>query len=111
MALISPRSSAGHENDPTFVPPPHDDQLWRDVVVANVKDKAGFFEAVAKLSEKDPVWPVGDLEQVVVQSDTATGRAKLTFVPSAGEPRPTVDKIDKTFKFRRVNGGWLLDSL
>ena len=73
---------AGHENDPTFVPPPHDDQLWYDAVTAHVKDKAGFYEAVAKhfdesaakRHEEEPVNPLGDLEHLIVQGDTATGR-------------------------------------
>ena len=103
-------------------PPPHDEQLWRDAVTANIKDKAGFYEAVAKhlderaakRHEKNPVWPLGDLEHLVVHDDTATGSAKETILPRGGEsplksgPSPPIH--EKTFKFRRINGSWSLDS-
>ena len=114
---------AEHKNDPTFVPPSQDEQLWRDVVAAHIKDKAGFYEAVAKhFDERDakrheekPVSPLGDLEQVVVQDDTATGHAATLgfhYETPPGKPTQKVeDRIDKTFKFRRINGGWLMDSL
>ncbi len=112
-----------HGTDPRT--PPHNDQLWYDAVTAHVKDKAGFVEAVAKhfeestakRHEENPISPLGDLEHLVVQGDTATGSAKETILrriasgespPKAGGPPST---HDKPFKFRRVNGGWLLDSL
>jgi hypothetical protein len=113
---------AGHENDPKFVPPPHDEQLWRNAVASHVKDKAGFCEAVAKhfderaanRHEENPVWPLGDLEHLVVQGDTATGSAKETILPRGGEsplkPGQSPPIYQKPFKFRQVNGGWLLDS-
>jgi WD40 repeat protein len=86
----------------------HDDPLWRDIVAAHVKDKAGFVEAVAKYFQKrDPkqsdyyaITPLGGLEQLVVEGDTAKGRAKFTY--------PAI--YDEPFVFRRVNGGWLIDS-
>ena len=96
-------------------------QLLVDVVATLVKDKPGFVEAAAKhsderaanLHEANPVWPLGDLEHLVVQGDRATGSAKETILPRAGEsPRkpgqpPLI--YEKPFKFRRLNGGWLLD--
>jgi hypothetical protein len=114
---------AGHETDPKYVPPKHDEQLWRDVVAAHIKDKAGFFEAVAKhFDERDakrhevnPVMPLGELEHLVVHDDTATGNAKETILPRSGEsplkPGQAPPVYEKSFKFRRINGGWLLDSL
>lgn len=112
-----------HENDPTFVPPPHDEQLFRDVLAAHIKDKAGFYEAVAKcFDERDarrhelgPIMPLGDLEHLVVNDDTATGTAKQTILPRPGEsplkPGQAPPIYEKPFKFRRINGGWLLDSM
>jgi hypothetical protein len=105
---------AEHQHDRT-PPPTHDEQLWRAAVVAHIKDKAGFVEAVATLS-KDPVWPpLGELDRLFVQGDTATGHAKETLVPRPGEPPPKPGKsplvIDTTVGFRRVNGGWLIDSV
>jgi hypothetical protein len=84
--------------------------LLVDIVATRVKDKAGFFEAERNLLAKASVSPVSDLEQLVVHNDTATGHAKITWVPTPGESRE-VSKFDKTFKFRRIDGGWLLDSL
>jgi hypothetical protein len=107
-----PKLRAGRETDPTFVPPPPDRDLLRDVVAAHVKDKAGFFEANAKLSEKNPVSPLGDLEQLVIDDDTATGRAATPgfhYETPGKTPRKVEDKTYKAFHFRRVNGGWLLD--
>jgi hypothetical protein len=97
--------------NPTSAPPPHDGQLWNEVVVAHVKDKVGFCEAVEKLFGNNPVEPLGDLEQVAVDGDTATGKAKLTLGPLPGELPRAVDKIDTTYRFRKIDGGWLLDSL
>jgi hypothetical protein len=113
--------TAGHENDQTFVPPPHDDQLWRDVVASHVKDKAGFYEAVAKSfedraakqHEENPVMPLGDLENLVVHEDTATGSVKETILRSGGEssrkPEEEPPVYDRPLKFQRINGGWLID--
>ena len=110
-----------HGTDPKTSP--HDDKVWYDAVTAHVKDKAGFYVAVtkhfeeraAKLHEEKPVSPLGDLEHVVVQDDTATGHAAtfgFHYETPPGKPTQKVeDRIDKTFKFRRINGGWLLDSL
>jgi len=100
-----------------------DNQLWYDAVTAHVKDKAGFYVAVTKhfeesavkRHEEKPISPIGDLEQVAVQDDTATGHAATLgfhYDTPPGKPAQRVeDNIDKTFKFRKVNGGWLLDSL
>jgi hypothetical protein len=104
-------AEAKYKNEPTDANRPHDTELWSDVVVAHVTDKVGFCEAVAKLSEKEPVWPLGDLEQLAVHGDTATGKAKLTLVRQPRGSPPAVDKIDKTYRIRKTDGGWLLDSL
>ena len=82
----------------------------RNLVVVHVKDKAGFFEAAAKLSKRS-VSPLGDLEWVIVRGDAATGSAKLTYIPTPGESPRIVKTHDKTFRFRKIDGGWLLDSL
>ena len=101
---------AGHENDPNYVPPASDRDLLRDTVASHVKDKAGFFEAVARLSEGAPGPPLGDLEKLIVNGGTATGRAKIALPPKPGERPPTVHWLEKTFRFRRIDGGWLLNS-
>jgi hypothetical protein len=95
----------------TRTPPSLDRESVVEFVSAQVKDKVGFFGSVANLSRDIPVAPLGDLEQVVIHNDAATGGATMTTAPTLGEPPPVVDKTHKTFRFRRVNGGWLLDSL
>ena len=78
----------GHEHDPNFTPPPSDRDLLRDVVAEHVKDKAGFFDAVEKL-HVDTIRPLGDLTQVAIKGNTATGRTKITHIPRLGEsPTP-----------------------
>jgi hypothetical protein len=112
-----PKVRAGHENDPKFVPPANDDGLLRDAVAAHVKDIPGFVEAAAKLSKERPVSPLGDLRDLVVQGDTATGHAKVTIVPNVAggetpvKPGESPAVYDRPFKFRRVDGGWLINSL
>ena len=89
-----------------------DRDLLVDVVAAHVKDKAGFFEAEINQFEKNPVSPLGDLDQLVIDDDTATGRAATPgfhYETPGKTPRKVEDKTYKAFHFRRVNGGWLLD--
>lgn len=108
-------TSKGHETDPTYTPPAPDRDLLRDAVAAHVKDKAGFYDAAANLFAKTPASPLGDLKQMVVHDDTATGRVATPGfhyeTPPGESPRKVEDKIYKPFEFRRVTGGWLLDSL
>jgi hypothetical protein len=95
-------------------PGPASNESKRDAMcnflVAHVKDKAGFFAAVANLPDR-PISPLGKLEHLSVGADTATGDAKLTFIPTPGESAPIVKEQNKTFRFQKVNGGWLLESL
>jgi hypothetical protein len=110
-----------HGIDPAKPLPPdaHDGELWCDAIVSHVKDKAGFYEAVsnhfderaAKRHEKRPVPPLGELQHLDVHGEWASGTAKLTIIPGPGESPPRVNPIDKSFRFRKVNGGWLIDSL
>ena len=119
------KAMAAYQKDPMNAANPDDLQLKVDVVAAHVKDKAGFVEAVAKHFVEsaakrhtlDPVDPLGDLEHLFVKGDIASGLAKITILPkvAGGEgplkPGQSPAVYDKPFKFRRVNGGWLLDSL
>jgi len=97
------------EGRPSAAP---DRNLARDVVIARVKDKAEFYEAASNLFDrKGAVSPLGDLEELVVHGDTATGRARITIFHleslGAGASRTVGDKVYRSFSFRRVNGGWL----
>jgi hypothetical protein len=111
----SAKMAAAHKDDPYFNAPPPDPSLLRDVVAEHVKDKAGFFDAVVKLMcVGEPIHPLGDLKSVVIKGNSATGRAMKTLLPRPGESptppgqAPTV--YEKTVEFRRINGGWLINT-
>jgi hypothetical protein len=91
---------------------PDDEELLRQAVYDATKNKVAYFAEVQKLvgkGRKPNI--VGDLEQVAIKGDTATGRVTITVVPQPPDSPQKIDKFDKTFKLRRINGGWLLDSL
>lgn len=93
-----------------------DEEIARNALYDATKDTAGFFAEVQEILEKGRKPEViGDLEQVVIMDDTASGRAEITIgLAPTSEPAkspPKVEKTCRTYKFRRVNGGWLLDSL
>ena len=97
-------------------PPPQPRDLMSDLLSRHVMDKAGFYEAGVNLMLPDkPALHIGELEQVVVQDDKATGRATIPViqpVPAPGEaPRKVEDTRYRTFHFRKVDDGWLVDSL
>ena len=89
-------------------------QLLCDVVAAHVKDKAGFFEAVRNLFDLDYYGGLlGELKQVSVEGDTASGQAEMVNEDQVsygnGVHKVVCSRYDKTFHFRKVNGGWLID--
>ncbi|MDR3634848.1 MAG: hypothetical protein P4L84_13675 [Isosphaeraceae bacterium] len=97
------------------VPPPSPRYVWTDILRRHVKDRAGFYEAAVNLIVDHPPSPIGDLEQAVIHDDTATGRATVPAIhperPPGEAPRKVEDTRYKTFRFRKVNGGWLLNSV
>lgn len=95
---------------------PKDEELFRQALYDATKDKVGFIAEVQKLDRKRRKPDIiGDLEQVTIKDDTATGQARITGVPQPGEsprkPGQAPAVYEKPFKFRKVSGGWLLDSL
>lgn len=99
---------AEHEQDPDYTPLPLDKDLQDEVFAGHVKDKAGFYEAAAKLAD-GRVHPLGRLEQVDIQGDTATGRAESRAIPPVDEPPRVMPSFYKTIRFKKINGGWLVD--
>ena len=87
-------------------------QLLCDVVAAHVRDRAGFFEAVSNLFDQGDE-PLGELKQIMVDGDTASGQTEsmMQHLSSSGDGVYKVvrSRYDKTFQFRKVNGGWLID--
>ena len=84
-----------------------------DFLHRNVKDKAGLYEATVNLVvNQDPVSPIGDLEQGWLSRTIGTTEqvARPAFATDA-EARKIQHEDYKTFYFRKVDGGWLLDTL
>jgi hypothetical protein len=95
-----------------------DQDLLRQVFFALTKDKVGFFTEVQKELNKQggrSLAPViaGDLEDLTVNGDTATGRVVVRLFhlghDRGGGPEREVETTSyTTFHFRRVKRGWLL---
>jgi hypothetical protein len=80
---------------------PNDEELVREALFGATKDKVGFFTAVQKVLEEGRTPNIiGDLEQVAIEGDKATGRAKITIVPPPGES-PRVRNSTVRF-YRRI---------
>jgi hypothetical protein len=97
---------AEHGSAPAVWP----DDLMGDILGRRIKDKAGFCEAAYNVLRDGPPRSIGDLEGVDVQGDRATGHAALRLPVAHGQEPGSKGIFDKTFLFRKVNGGWLLDS-
>jgi hypothetical protein len=91
-----------------------DRDLIVEVLNAHIQDKAGFYEAAANLlNQGDNYEPLGELKQLTVEGDTASGQAEsmMQHLSSSGDGVEKVvrSRHDKTFHFRQVNGGWLIE--
>jgi hypothetical protein len=87
-------------------------QLLCDVVAAHVRDKAGFFEAANNLFNRGDYDPLGELKQLTVEGETASGQAEAIFqswLIDGGGKKVVRSRYDKTVHFRKVNGGWLIE--
>jgi hypothetical protein len=93
-------------------------QLVRDVMAAHVRDKAGYFEAVRNLLDlSNDRGFVGELKQVTVEGDTASGQADSIYQSLSNEvsdegkrvQKRVRTRFDNTLRFRKVNGGWLIE--
>jgi len=94
---------------------PTDMDLFTDTLYSRIEDKAGFYAAVSTFFlGSDSAPPIGELEQLVVDGDKATGRSKVivrSTQRSPGQaPRTIAEKVYKTYEFRNVNGEWLIES-
>src|SRR5262245_12748820 len=85
-----------------------DRDLLVEVLNAHIQDKAGFYESAANLLEQGESYePLGELKQLTVEGDTASGQAEsmMQHLSSSGDG---VDKVvrsryDKAIHFRKVN--------
>jgi hypothetical protein len=99
--------------------PARDEELFQQVVADRIKDKPGFYTDVARAVPTDYLPKIGPLQNIRIRDDIATGRATETsqivhYEALRGQKERKVvstDKTDKTFHFRRVQGGWLIELL
>jgi hypothetical protein len=96
--------------------PPFDQDLMQKVVYSAISDKAGFCKAVEDIiSHGEPPEPLGKLEHLKVEGNTAEGRAKTTLYHIEGGPRKEDKKVrqevDVVIGFHKSNGGWLIESV
>jgi hypothetical protein len=88
--------------------------VLREVVCAQIRDKTAFYVAVRNLFEgKSGLPPLGDLEDLVIEGNVATGRAKtiLSYIGSETEKADRVVESEsyRSFNFRMSDRGWLID--
>jgi len=100
------------KGDPGMDSLPDDKELARETLYEVTRDKVGFYAGVTAIaSEGRNPSIIADLRDLVIDGDTATGRATITTVPGPGESPKNGRAFDRTYRFRRVNGGWLIDSV
>ena len=110
---MEPKNMYGYSNVYGYLKPA-EHQLRCDVLAAHVRDKPGFAEAVCNLPERPSGYsPLGELKQLTVEGDTASGQAEMVNEDQVsygnGVHKVVCSRYDKTFHFRKVNGGWLID--
>ncbi len=87
---------------------PPDRDLLRQTAYDATKHKVEFYVAIKEIDgRKHPPLIIGKLEQLVIHGDTATGHARISSEPTSGESSVP---YDKPYKFRKVSGGWLIDT-
>jgi len=95
--------------------PPDDEALLRTAICAAVRNKAAFCGDVDSVitNSKRPT-PIGKLEQLRVHGDTAVGLAKTMIYHTRSGPEESLQKVGQeiglNFRFRKLNGSWLIES-
>lgn len=92
-----------------------DRSLIQEIVSAQITDKEGFFVEMTKALGRSELEPeLGELEQIQVEGEKATGRAnKMVFHLEGGvgvPDRKVGEKITATFRFSKEKGSWLIDT-
>lgn len=111
-AFSRPPSPFPEEKDwPPF--PPRDQDLLRKIVNGLITDKPGFYEAVNNILEYGRA-PIGKLEDLIIQGDTATGQASKTLyvinIGAGGRPEKELEEaLKEIYCFRKLNGAWFID--
>jgi hypothetical protein len=94
---------------------PNETELMAEVLSERISDQLGFFSDMnAVILEGDRSPPFGDLHNVVIHGDTATGQteSQIESIASDGQGpyRKVIQKYQQTIRFRRTKAGWLLDA-
>lgn len=91
-----------------------DFDLYSQILDERVADKAEFFAALNELINGPDELKLGALKRVEVKDDKATGHAAVPIVHiekvTAGGQEVRKETWDrKTFHFRKLQGGWLIE--
>ncbi len=95
--------------------PARDEELYWEVVLAQVGDKAAFFKAVMELLGEEP--PIETFDDVVIQGDKATVHYTFTAMSHIyqkkpeDEPTEVWETVRRTVHFRRLERGWFIDRI
>jgi hypothetical protein len=104
-------AQSGAEPQPPLSATPRDitRDIMRDLLAMRVKDKAGFYSDTLEAISGWVSVSFGDLEQVAVRGDMATGRVKISMVfhHDKMSNRHSISPVN----FKMVNGSWLIDFL
>jgi hypothetical protein len=118
IAIVSKYASPNGDVSELDEQPVHGEnhrKLLCDYINRRIADKEGFYEEVFRFFvENDPrrLVPFGELVDVIVTGDTAEGCAPVTifsYSTEGGESRWVPHTSNKTFRFRKINGRWLID--
>jgi hypothetical protein len=95
--------------------PPRDDALYREAVISQIANHAGFYAAATNLFATDDDKQIGKLERITVRGDTATVTANVqsSYIMSTpdGKDRKVTEAVPASFHLRRSKSGWLLETL
>jgi len=89
--------------------------LYAQVLDERVADKVDFFAGLSELINGPDALKLGALKRVEVKQDEATGQAAMAIVHieqlTAGGPQVRKETWHaETFRFRKVQGGWLIET-
>jgi hypothetical protein len=106
----------GSEESPAHRAPPLDQDLYRNVVLSLIADKAKFYDAACGILQNGRTFPGRkNLRDLSITGDAATGIADTTMQhleSASGEtPHEVQQQVAVKFYFRSVSGNWLIERM